>query len=504
MLWRSCILLFWLLTFSRAWAFFEEVPEFQPEQLELDKLQQLYQELGDTRLAFSSRSHIDQQGHDELMMLRVHSRGMQLLSGLDLPDHEQVKGNFQLAWHYPDTNKAALVLGSYRCAWGMGNVLSRQSDTNPSSQINSPPHPDKYALNGLSGSLGYGSMNLLALASRQKRSARLSEACISSLPSTRQPDLPDVEERVYGLGLQHFHKSYALGFLAYRQEYDKPFLDAAFRKKLNALSFYGDYHGSVINMQAEVSMLGSHPQARMELGYKLAKFSQQLGFNYTKGGQLAAYSARPGLLSAKGERQEYAYQIDAGLAKGFNLGFSSALSRANDALKTQNWNSRSIISAQYQASATRLEVQLTLLSRELLAETDSSYISTLPVHYRLGITLNRDLSSNLEYRLSLRYHYQEKTDRHENGVWTQNLLGWKHQGVRVCGGVKIWHSQRSMMVPETEGSGPEGFSLALGEDNRVFLQLNATYHWLRLGANVEQSWLDGERSLLLSLGTNLN
>jgi len=75
----------------------------------------------------------------------------------------------------------------------------------------------------------------------------------------------------------------------------------------------------------------------------------------------------------------------------------------------------------------------------------------------------------------------------------------QHKKLDITCGIKTWQTLNTLLLPEPETENPAGFTLATSEDNRTFAELTLEGKLFTLKTEFQQSWLNGNRTLYLSL-----
>lgn len=498
----SCVILL-LLNVMPVFAQWEEIPELQPEQLQDNWLEQFYAEMqdGNAKLHANSRFRMDEDKRNAFLSGIYREVELKVESNLYLEEGARPLAGFQAAYQSGSSTKKSLVIGSMRGNWGLGNILGKSSGTKLHFFPGRAAHPAYSALQGVAGSIGRGSFSAFVLASGQKRKANLADNKITKLYKSRQNLSSTVGEEIIAGGAEYERGAVSGGILGYYQSYSRDWADPLLQQRLLAFSLGGAYDKDKYRLEAELSLIDKHPALKFEAISKLPNLEQKMGFAYHQGVQLPAYAARASLLSNQGERMELSYDLQCDPGTDFRISISHALSRQNSALESQSWMQRSILALAYTPDDTSIKFQLTRLDKELLLETDSTYISSLPVHYRTQLKLAQQLSSTLAWELQFRYNFEEKLKTDNNSFYWLNSLAWKNGKLKLNAGIKTWQSLRSLILPTEEQNLPEGYTVAGSDDNRIFLKATCMLAKLRISAEITQSWLNGQRSLYFSLGT---
>jgi len=118
----------------------------------------------------------------------------------------------------------------------------------------------------------------------------------------------------------------------------------------------------------------------------------------------------------------------------------------------------------------------------------------------LRFKIDSELNPKLSLTLLLRYHYEDKIEHRNNSFYWENAFHYLKTKWQISAGIKTWQTLSSLILPETDTENPEGFTSATSEDNRIFAKLILKGKIITLKTEWQQSWLNGNRSLYLSLG----
>ena len=479
----------------------EEIPELESETLEDNWLNQLYTELetGKHKVDLQSRTKYQETFANGLANLQFRQKDMRFNLNLYKKENSDLYANFQLSAIPSKNNPSEIHFGSFRPAFGRGTIL-KKSGGNSLFDINRAGHPSSFSPFGTGAILRVNNFSAFFMASGQKRNASLKEGKIGSLYKSVQSEKTSVQEEIIAGGLEYHYKNNNFALLAYNQNYDRDFADTLWVKKLNAYSISAKTTGENYVLSAETALLEENIAFQSSIKFIYNYITQELSYSYRQGKQLPAYAAKPYLLGNQGENREIDWNLDYQLSKNMSLGLRYALMRKNNALKGPNWNSRGIFNLTFNPSYTIINLQLTLLDKEIVTETDSSYIATLPVHYRLRFKIDHELNPKLTLSLLLRYHYEDKIERRNNSFYWENAFHYHRTKWQISAGIKTWQTLTSLILPETDTENPEGCICATSEDDRVFAKVTYKGKVINLKTEWQQSWLNGNRTLYLSVG----
>lgn len=140
------------------------------------------------------------------------------------------------------------------------------------------------------------------------------------------------------------------------------------------------------------------------------------------------------------------------------------------------------------------------IDREILSEIDSSYLSTIPTHYRVYLSLSQQIKPHLSYHLSTRYQHQNKVIKLNEASFIRNSIRYAAGNLDLELGLALWMSLHQKLYIESDtDSGYE----ALGNDNlRVETAIDYKLKNLQLKVSLQQS-LQSPRTTTGRLGIGI-
>lgn len=499
---RKIIAVCLLLVATLAWGQVEELPELQPEELQDNWLQRVYEELntGNARLSLNNRIRIYPDYTAALFSVQGQDRELKLNLNVSIKDERPIYANFLL---HRSTQKSIIrefSLGSINPAWGLGTVYKKSSPKGSLFRLGNAGNPDRITPMGVGMVLGSARLSAFVTAAREQRSVSLQEGSITTLYSGKREGLNETSESLASAGMEAKLSGLRVGIMGYAQSYDYPFADPAYARHLEAISFAARLDAKTLQAACEATVIEGKPALKALLGISEGRFTQELGYVSFQNIQFPAYAARSGILSNLGKRSELTWDMDIPLSKTMKLSLRNALSRNNDNLKSPAWLSRNILYLSCEPKDTKLSIQLSRYDRELITYAESSYNATLPVHYRSNIRINHRLNKLLEVCFSYRYHYEDQLKKKRNSFYWENKLVVSHKKATLQAGLRSWQSLHSIAIPDADMGNANGISLATSEDNQVFAKLGYRLNSFHFSAELRQSWLDGYRSIYLNVG----
>jgi len=491
-----------ILVFTSLLAQVEEIPEINPDNLQDNWLRQLYSDLdaGNKLIKAQSRLRITNEYYNALLALQLKEKDLKLNTNFFAEEDGHLLANFTLSRIAPKSEISQLHTGSLRPAWGSGLIFGRNADAGGLSKVKLAPHPRYYSPLGAAGAFTIGSVSTFLLTSYQQRSADLNNDKIDRIYSSRREDIAKVDEAIAAGGVEYAIQDFALGGLFYYQNYDLAFSSTDYSRVLEALSLAAKVKGDIVQLEAEAGIIEGKSALQASARVQIPGLEQNFGFSYREGLQLPAYAAKPSILSSLGERHELSWDLNYSPAKDVRLGFRNAISRQNRSVQASNWLSRNILFFNLSANPTAVLAQLTRLDRELVTAVDTSFIHTRPVHYRLKLHLDHDLSKYLQFSLQFRYHLEGHNNWENNTVYWENAFTYHYKSFVASAGIKTWQGLHGITIPDENGETPEGTYNLSSEGDRFYLASSLRWKTLRLKAELQKAWTGNYQSLLVTVG----
>lgn len=395
-----------------------------------------------------------------LSYLHLEREGIAIRGGIK--SGERLYGNLQAKFY------DRIVIGNFRAELGEGLVLGR-APAGP--RLRHPPHPQSYAPQGIALNMSYRNWSVLAIASGLQRDVKLVDGKISSMPKTRGDFLSRSKEEIGGVALWYGRGKSHLGALLYLQSYDLGFVKAGQDSLLQIGSIFGQAALGKHKLSLESAIQTKGVALKTEWEMRNDIFWQRWRYGYIGKYQRPAYSAQPLRLSHLNEREEISAEISVKPIPKVKLEAGSVFSRRLGSLSDPDWLSHSSIRLSYRDRDSFLQGSLKLIDRQILSAIDSSYVSSIPLHYRFQIRGSQEIKEGWELAFSARYHYQEKKAAFSSGSWWHHSLGYRDERWKLQLAYSIWNSANfKMIVPDESEMGYE----SLGHNN-IRIEVKAAY-----------------------------
>ncbi|MDD3533537.1 MAG: hypothetical protein PHR27_05880 [Candidatus Cloacimonetes bacterium] len=434
-----------------------------PELLYLDGADLATEDIYQSLLPFDMAAKISVYQRDDsylLSHLQLEQRNIAIRGGIK--SKEEIYGNLQAKFY----NR--IIIGNFRSELGEGLVFARASSA---PRLLNPPHPQSYSPQGLALNLTYKNWSMLVIASGLQRAVKLTDGKISVMPKSKREYLSSSKEEIGSVALWYASDGYHLGALLYQQRYDRGFAKAGQDSLLQVCSFFGQASLGEHQLSMESALQKGRASLKTEWQMQSGIFWQRWRYGYIDKYQSPAYAAQPFRLSKLDEREEISAEASIQLFPHLKLDAGAVLCRRLGSLADPDWLSHSSIRLCYRDRDSFLQGSLKLIDRQILSAIDSSYVSSIPLHYRFQIGASQQIKDAWEIAFSARYHYQEKKAAFSSGSWWHHSFGYRNELWHLKLAYTIWNSANfSMIVPNDSDMGYE----SLGR-NAIRIEGKAAY-----------------------------
>ncbi|MDD2227919.1 MAG: hypothetical protein PHY48_00740 [Candidatus Cloacimonetes bacterium] len=496
-------LVFILLSiFVCAWAQVEELPELHAEELHDNWLQNLFDELNASKaiLSVNSRTRIYPDYSTALYALQCKDKEFSLNVNLSTRDNSTLRANFQVQRSTTESILTQFSFGYMTPAWALGTVLKKNSEKNKLFRLGNAGSPDYITPKGMGAMFKVRETSAFIMFTQQSRPVKFNNGSINTLYATHHDGFSQATETIATAGVETEISKLRVGALGYFQGYDYPFSNEDYVRHLTAFSIAAKLDTKLIDAACEAAFIEGKPAVKAVVSISQDSCKHRLGFSQFQNIQFPAYAARSGVLSSKGLRSEFNWDLDFPASKNVSVAIHNAISRKNNSIQSPAWLSRNILYLSYHPNATSVGLQLSRYNRELIAYEDSTYLATLPTHYRCSVKIKHELNNNIGICFNYRYVYQDQISKERNSFYWENYLTLKHQKLKAQIGHKNWQSMYNLAIPDANLGSQEGIYMVSSEDNQVFAKLSYRFRSFHVATELNQSWLDGKRSIFLNLG----
>lgn len=435
-----------LLCFSIAYIYAQDfssdiisLPELLYEEGADSFSDEIYQSLQPFKIAGKMSVYLRDESY-LLSHLGLEREGIVIRGGLK--SGERLCANLQTKFY------DRVIIGNFRAELGEGLVFAR---ANAAPRLQNPPHPQSFAPQGIALNLAYKNWSLMAIASGLERDVKLSEGKISSMPKSKREYLSQSKEEIGSAALWYAGDKYHLGALVYQQRYEHSFVKAGQDSLLQVCSFFGRAALGAHKLGLESALQKGRASLKTEWEMKSGIFWQRWRYGYIDKYQRPAYAAQALRLSTLDEREEISVEASVKLVPKLKLDAGTVLCRALGSLTDPDWLSQSSVRLCYRDQDSLLQGSLKLIDRQILTAIDSSYVSSIPLHYRFQIQASQEIKEFWEIAFSARYHYQEKTAAFSSGSWWQHSFGYKNESWKLLLAYTIWNSANYKMIVPSDG-----------------------------------------------------
>jgi len=400
---------------------------------------EIYQNLQTSKIAAKMSVY---QRDDSYLLSHLHLEQGEIVIKGGIKSGERLYGNLQAKFY------DQIIIGNFRPELGEGLVFAR---ANAAPRLLSPAHPQSFSPQGLALNLGYKNCYLMAIVSGLQRDVKLTEGKISTLPRTKGEYLSSSKEEIGSVALWYAGDRCQLGALLYQQHYERGFAKAGQDSLLQVGSFFG--RASLGDHKLSLESAIQKGGASLKTGWELQSgiFWQRWRYGYIGKYQRPAYAAQPLRLSSLDERSEISAEASVKLIPNLKLDAGAVLCRSLGSITGPDWLSQSSVRLRYRDQNSFAQGSLKLIDRQILSAIDSSYVSSIPLHYRFQIAGSQEIREFWEIAFSARYHYQEKNAAFSSGSWWHHSFAYQNEGLKFLLAYTIWNSANFKMIVPNEG-----------------------------------------------------
>jgi hypothetical protein len=429
----ACII-FGFLSAESTQAEFDGILELSYEELADEEMSVLYQSWLGWDAAIKVGYYYRDQPYSNLN-LQLKTPEMTLRGAYQTADREISSLQFVLY--------ERLTLGDFRVALGEGLIFSRAGKQGI---IDSPAHPNSYSPKGVALSVALEDWQALGVYSRNKRAVRLNADKISFLPKTKQDYLASSMESICSVALWRNWGFGHTGAIYYYQRYDKGFYSADQDSLMQTVGVFARADLGMHSLSMESVWQASDPSIRVEWMMRMGKFGQKWRYTSLGNYQRPAYASKAALLTTQDHRDEIMAELSYRFIPGLEMKLASVQNKRLGALTDVAGLSHNDINIRAWDADSRISLSLKIIDREILTAVDSSYVHSIPLHYRVILSGAHDISENWWLDLAARYHYQEKQASLSSGSFFRQGIGYQIPRFEAWMGFSIHSSTNYRMI----------------------------------------------------------
>ncbi|MCB5233701.1 MAG: hypothetical protein LHW60_00435 [Candidatus Cloacimonetes bacterium] len=348
-----------------------------------------------------------------------------------------------------------IYLGSLRPAFGSG-LLFKEAKSGRS--FYNTPDPMNYTPFGLGVRLDRDKMHVMALYSVVSRMALLRGNKIERLYANKADDDFKVQEQIGALSFGYKSENLHGALVFATQNYSKDFLKDEIDKDLLNLNLTAGYYGENNQLRGELGLQEKGLALKAEWEGKWDNFSHKWHYRHLGNYQLPTY-AKSVYFKNERHQEELGAAFNLDLDKRSKLSLNSTANKITNTPGKNKWMLNSGADYSYSDKSYKFKLALRRIDRELLAEYDEGYLSTIPANWRFLISGEARVAKSLSLTQSARYHYQEKKASLNSGfVWNQGLK-WEQDKFWTQLGARLHNSTNfNMVLFSDDASGYESLS----------------------------------------------
>lgn len=348
-----------------------------------------------------------------------------------------------------------IYLGALNPAFGKGLLFKESKDGR---SFNSAPDPMNYTPFGLGVRLDRDVMYVTALYSVVSRMAQLRDDKIDRLYATKAHDDFKVQEHIAALSLGYKSDSLQGGIMLATQNYSKGFSKDEIEKDLLNLNLMAGYHTDKNRISGELGLQTTGLAGKAEWEGKWDNFTHKWHYRHLGDYQLPAY-AKSVYFKKQRHQEELGGALCLDLDRRSKLRLSSTANKLTDSPGKNKWMLNSGADYSYGNRGHKLSLAVRRIDRELLAQYDEGYLSTIPANWRFLISGEVRVAKHVSITQSARYHHQEKKASLNSGfVWNQGVR-WEQEHFWAFLGARLHNStNHAMVLLSDDESGYESLS----------------------------------------------
>lgn len=455
------------------------LPELHPEEME-----QLWWEnllppadslLGTTlKGSFHGRSYLGSPDYWDAMrslqILRLQNRDIDLRYA-NFIDFEKRQELHKLSLAYKSSSKVKinLHLGDYRVHFGTGLVCGTGRRSVAGFDVLSAASAKLYNPCGAALKTGYGSVETLFFYSSQNREYYGSDSLMSSVASGISGTRNSSMERLWGVATGYKTRQWQASAMYYTQGYDKDFAQSTTSPPEKVISLSNSFRLSGLRFDAELAASDNKLAQNMNLKLSDKSRSHLLRYVSLPEGQKTAYASNPFAYASYAHRKELSYLLETPLAKNIDLSFEAGQVSSRGVISVSAKNSIMVLGLKGRFQLSTHEVKGYSYSRALAELVDSSYVHSIPRHYRFDYRLRYKIDTRNGIKLYCSYRYEEKADFDKNSFYWNGEWQHRNKDWGAVLGLQTWQSLHSIVINDAGSDMTESSTILRSRDAKVYL-----------------------------------
>lgn len=394
--------------------------------------------------------------------------------------------NFGLSARIEKPLSIKLILGNYRAQFGKGLIsgFSQTAARDGVISIKQSNSPLLYTPNGIASNIELGHHNISATYSRQHRIASLKDNHITYLNKYKTDKLGKTAETIHSFSYGFKHDLLRLGICYYDQNYQAAFSETHTQVPEQAIGFYTSFDLGKMALEQETDFTSEAVMGSYSTKYALGHFTNQISFRFATGTQFLPYSRNPFLLSGYGANRELDWLLKYAFTKHISSSVDITVNKDTQNLKVGKQVSRIWWDFAFKDRTTTARIKLKGLDRDILVLSDSLFIETIPLHYRVELEASHNLGRWSKFSYRMRYNIEEKSSYSKNSTYWDMIYSFRKKGNSIRVGLVNWNTNKRISL---SNSGILNQQFFLGTDTRLKLDLQRNWEKMKLILSYEQS-----------------
>lgn len=503
-----CFILFFLLFSISLYSLDADIPEAHLQELENRFWDELLPEAEDfSELKKGLRIYTAVRFQDMEAKLNNHLQKKMDNARLDIlesSDFANKQHEYKVSFRFSPQKSVLkeLALAHYRIGFGNALVLGYKRNQDQVFCLDHGANPLSYSPFGTAFILQRGMLKLMAFSSVQQRAATFSDTLISQLGTRKADKLSQTKEELLGIALAYQKDATELALLFYKQDYDRDFSEDKVDSWDQAISLYFKERLGLLELKSENVIFGKDFGGYYQLQYSAGAWKHALVYVEMPAVHTPAYRANPFALGNSLPRRELSYDINYHFMKNASTRINIALSQKTNSLYSSDTLQRMFYELKLKILQSSHQLRFYEFDRELISNLDSTYVNSIPTHYRLHYQVSHQINKSSSFRLKCAYHQEEKASFTKNSFLWDTSVAFYFQPSNLRLGFKTWHTSRNIYLLSDDNIESEAYSILQNRGTLAYLNATWRFKALKLFLSYYQS-LEQIKDNTLSLGFHL-
>ena len=385
-----------------------------------------------------------------------------------------------------------IVIGNYRPRFGSGLTLGTPGSSRHGSmlELNSMGAVELYSPMGAAAiaevweiqAMAFGSiLNRPMVVDGNNRPVAFARRKIKNSALDR--------ERIWGGALAYENDFLALGAMIYEQKHDWHHQNVHHKQTLLIPAFALRLYFSDFDFDLEAGKIEDKVHAYAAFLYEHSGFKQKISMAKDPDRSKIAYSNFAQAITRNPDTLEFTYDALFPLIQNLNMQLLFSANQHQEPTASSNSiKSRLVAALKYKDKASALGFKVSHFDREVLSNVLQNYSVSRPHHWRFEFSASHRPIERLQLHLNTRYHIEDKESYKNNGFYFNSGIRYKYKMMGLNAGYRA--SFRNKYGFYYLDDSYEGWSLATGDDQQVYLGGTLDVHPAYLRLNYRHSLQD--------------